>query len=260
MANDTTHASGGPDATDDARLDKRVFAEPRRRITHILIGAARKLEVNKQLQAKAGLQPDDRGVEHGTVRILLMNLVGAPEGSAPAFDARLKHTLRQGVVPDDRPTGDDGPRGHRRYLLIDVLQLALVFQIQRALIDPAAAAAFIIDNRAELEDMWLAAARAPDEHWLEIEVDAYAALGGEGKGRPSGRVGALAFAGTRRRREMAEPPPVLRIDLAALRDRVGSSMVILDKAVRLIRDSFPDMDPVDALRKPRRQASRMDEE
>ncbi len=232
MANDKTHAPGDPGADDNARPDPGPFDRARTLIRRTVVNAAAKLEVDQQLRQALGVDLRFRGLDHGSVRTLLMNLVGAPEHSKPAFDSRLKHTLRQGVVPDDRPDGGNGPRGHRRYLLLDVLQLALVFQLQRALIDPAAAGAFVIDNRDELERMWIEAARAPAEHWLEVEVDAYATLGSEGRGRPSGRVGALALAGSRPRREIAEPPPVLRIDMAALRDRVGSSMLILGDAVR----------------------------
>lgn len=247
MANDSTRV---PDATGAAaagdHLDD-IFADTREKMRALVRGAMAVLR-NQELERGAGIRSNSVGIDHGTVRILLMNLLGVPDTSAPAFDSRLKHTLRQGVVPDDRPRDDKGPRGHRRYLLIDVLQLALVFQLQRALVDPAAAAAFVIDNRDELERRWTEASRAIHQCWLEIEVDANAALGSEGKGRPSGRVGALAFPGTRQRRGISEPPLALRVDLLSLHDRVSSSMTILDQAARLVRERFPKLSTTDALR------------
>lgn len=247
MANDSTRAPRPGAASDDARLNDDVFAETRRKAQELVRGAAALLR-NQQVAAGIGDEARHHPIDHGTLRILLMNLVGVTGEARGAFDARLKHTLAQGVIPDDRPRSDTGPRGHRRYLLMDVLQLTLVFQLQRALVDPAAAAAFVIENRETLEEMWVEAASAMAPRWLDIEIDAYAVLGGEGKGRPSGRVGALAFPGTRERRSIAEPAPVLRLDLAALRDRVGSSMTILGDAVRAGRGKSPGADAETALR------------
>lgn len=247
MANDGTRAPGNPGAaTDDARLDDSVFADTRKRAQELVRGAAAMLR-NRQVAAGIETTPAYSGIDHGTLRILLMNLVGVAEDARGAFDARLKHTLSQGVVPDDRPQDDKGPRGHRRYLIMDVLQLALVFQLQRGLVDPAAAAAFVIDNREKLEEMWVEASAATHPYWLDIEIDAYAVLS-EGKGRPSGRVGALAFPGTRERRGIAEPAPVLRLDLTALRERVNSSMLILGDSVRDAKKRFPNLDHASALR------------
>ncbi|WP_242096093.1 hypothetical protein [Sphingomonas sp. CROZ-RG-20F-R02-07] len=250
MANEETRASSPDAERDDPRLDDSVdsFAETRRKMQELVRGAAAMLR-NQQVAGRPGAQPTYPAIDHGTLRILLMNLVGVTQEAHGAFDARLKHTLGQGIILDDRPRGDKGPRGHRRYLLMDVLQLALVFQLQRGLVDPAAAAAFVIQNREKLEVLWVEASGARDHYWLEIEIDAYAAIGGERKGRPSGRVGALAFPGSRARRGIAEPAPVLRLDLAALRDRVGSSMLILGDAFRTAQKRFPDLDHVSALQK-----------
>lgn len=248
MAND--ESTRAPDPTGTAGIDTHfddIFAPTREKARRLIRGAEAVLR-NRKIEAEAGL-PKDHGIDHGTLRILLMNLVGVTDESKAAFDSRLKHTLRQGVVLDDRPHDAKGPRGHRRYLLIDVLQLALVFQLQRALIDPAAAAAFVIENREKLEQMWADASRSINSYWLNIEIDAYAVIGREGKGRPSGRLGALAFAGTRERRGIAETAPVLRLDLTALRNRVGSSMMILGDAVRKVRERFPEMDALTALQK-----------
>lgn len=251
MANDNTRAPRPPGAAPhDARLVETdiAYTETRRKMQELVRGAAAMLR-NQQVAGGPDAQPAYPPIDHGTLRILLMNLVGVTQDARGAFDARLKHTLAQGVIPDDRPLGDKGPRGHRRYLLMDVLQLALVFQLQRALVDPAAAAAFVIENREKLEEMWVKASIAMDHYWLDIEIDAYAAIGNEGKGRPSGRVGALAFPGTRERRGIAEPAPVLRLDLAALRDRVGSSMTILGDAIRDAKKRFPELDHLAALQR-----------
>lgn len=250
MANDSTRAPIPGAAHVDARLEESgvAFAETRRKMQALVRGAAAMLR-NQQVAGGPDARPAYPPIDHGTLRILLMNLVGVTGEARGAFDARLKHTLAQGVILDDRPRGEKGPRGHRRYLLMDVLQLALVFQLQRALVDPAAAAAFVIENREKLEEMWVEASAAMDHHWLDIEIDAYAAIGSEGKGRPSGRVGALAFPGTRERRGIAEPAPVLRLDLAALRDRVGSSMLILGDAIRAARKRFPNLDHSTALQR-----------
>jgi hypothetical protein len=248
MANDSTRVPKSGAAHIDSGLEEteRAFADTRRKAQELVRGAAAMLR-NEQVTANLGNETLYPPIDHGTLRILLMNLVGVTQEARGAFDARLKHTLAQGVILDDRPHGKKGPRGHRRYLLMDVLQLALVFQLQRALIDPAAAAAFIIEHRVTLEEMWVKASIAMAPYWLDIEVDAYAAIGSEGKGRPSGRVGALAFPGSRSRRGIAEPAPVLRLDLAALRDRVGSSMLVLGEAVGKARKRFPDLDHVSAL-------------
>lgn len=250
MANDSTRTPGPGAAPVDARLEEagNAFADTRRKAQALVRGAAAMLR-NRQLTANMGSDTLYPPIDPGTLRILLMNLVGVTGESRGAFDARLKHTLAQGVIPDDRPRGQKGPRGHRRFLLMDVLQMALVFQLQRALVDPAAAAAFIIDNREKLEETWVKASIALAPYWLDIEIDAYAAIGGEGKGRPSGRVGALAFPGTRERRGIAEPAPVLRLDLAALRDRVGSSMTILGDAVQIAKRRFPELDHHAALQR-----------
>ena len=249
MANDSTRAPAPGAGHVDVRLDEAdsAFADTRRKMQELVRGAAAMLR-NQQVAGGADARPAYPAIDHGMLRILLMNLVGVTGQARGAFDARLKHTLAQGVILDDRPRGAKGPRGHRRYLLMDVLQLALVFQLQRALVDPAAAAAFVIENRDKLEEMWVEASAAMDHYWLDIEIDAYAAIGGDGKGRPSGRVGALAFPGTRKRRGIAEPAPTLRLDLAALRDRVGSSMTILGDAVRAGRKKSPGVDAETALR------------
>jgi hypothetical protein len=263
MANESTRAPGAADDGGDltnhdvAKMRETALALVRRAALRAMeraesqeaVRGREAVQRNRELEQAAGIRSPRLSVDHGTLRMLLMNLLGVSEEQTPAFDSRLKHTLRQGIVPDDRPSEGDRPRGHRRYLLIDVLQLALVFQLQRALIDPAAAAAFVIENREELERQWTAAARALDHHWLEIEVDAYAALGAEGKGRASGRVGALAFPGTRPRRGIAEPALVLRVDMLALHDRVSSSMMILDDAARLVRVRYPGVGLSEGLRR-----------
>ncbi|PZP18086.1 MAG: hypothetical protein DI607_05910, partial [Sphingomonas hengshuiensis] len=148
MANDSTRAPIPGAAHVDARLEESgvAFAETRRKMQALVRGAAAMLR-NQQVAGGPDARPAYPPIDHGTLRILLMNLVGVTGEARGAFDARLKHTLAQGVILDDRPRGEKGPRGHRRYLLMDVLQLALVFQLQRALVDPAAAAAFVIENR-----------------------------------------------------------------------------------------------------------------
>lgn len=244
MANDSTRASG-PDATgDDARPGKEMSTFEK---AALLIRGS--LFEPRERDHSGGIDRDTfyKPIDHGTLRILLMNLVGVPADSQPAFDSRLKHTIRQGVASGTRTAGGGKRGGHRRFPLSDVLQLALAIQLQRALVDPAAAAAFIVENRDELERQWLIASRAIEECWLEIEVDAYAVIGDSGKGRPSGRVGALAFPGTRPRRGIAEPALTLRVDLLGLYDRVTSSMMILGDAIREARRRFPGMDHAAAL-------------
>lgn len=247
MAIDKTRVPDAGARADDARPNDTgpdIFEKAK-----MLVRDVASLSRNRQIEHDSGIGRKDISVSNRTLVILLMNLVGVTSDDRPAFEARVRHTIKQGVVVDDRLPGKKGAR-HRRFILIDVLQLALAFQLQRALIDPAAAAAFITDNRDELERKWTEATCSMHECWLEIEVDAYAAISKETKGRPSGRVGALAIAGTRERRAIAEPPLVLRVDMLALYDRVRSSMILLEKAVRLIDKEFPGMDPVNALQKP----------
>lgn len=248
MAIDDTRSPGSPGAReDDARADDSgpdIFEKAR-----MLVRSHRSLRRNRQIEQDSGINRRDISIGHSTLVVLLMNLVGVTSGDRPAFEARVRHTIKQGVVADDRLPGKKGAR-HRRFILIDVLHLALAFQLQRALVDPAAVAAFIVDNRDDLERKWTEANRALHECWLEIEVDAYAAIGGERKGRPSGRVGALAIAGSRARRAIAEPPLVLRVDMLKLCDRVRSSMILLEKAARSVKKDFPGMDPANVLLKP----------
>ncbi|WP_210358087.1 hypothetical protein [Sphingomonas beigongshangi] len=229
-APDSTGARGNDVRADDAGPD--IFEKAR-----MLVRSPGSLHRNRQIEQDSGINRRDISIGRSTLVVLLMNLVGVTSGDRPAFEARVRHTIKQGVVTDDRLPGAKGAR-HRRFILIDVLQLALAFQLQRALIDPAAVAAFIADNRDDLERKWIEANHALHQCWLEIEVDAYAAFGGEGKGRPSGRVGALAIAGSRARRAIAEPPLVLRVDMLALCDRVRSSMIVLEKAARSVKEDL----------------------
>lgn len=258
MAIDDTRAPKSPDAReDDVRAENTDFDIFEK--ANMLLRSSDLLRRVRHIKQDSGINRRDISIGHSTLVVLLMNLVGVTSGDRPAFEARVRHTIKQGIVADDRLPGEKGAR-HRRFILIDVLQLALAFQLQRALVDPAAVAAFIVDNRAYLERKWIEANHALHECWLEIEVDAYAAIGGEGKGRPSGRVGALAIAGSRARRAMAEPPLVLRVDMLALCDRVRSSMILLEKAARSVEDDLFDMDPDNVLLTPAKRARGSDQD
>jgi hypothetical protein len=169
------------------------------------------------------LRADGMRIQHRTLRTVLMRLHGVTDGE-PAFNARLKHILSLGLVAAKRNDG----RGRRTYGLIDVLEIALCLQLQRSYVPPAAAVRFVTGNRAHLDKFWSEAPKGAAPR-LYVEVDAFAAIGGEG--RAGGRGSRGNEVGTISLRRMAHlgadavPPSSLVIDMADLQRRVHDQLV-----------------------------------
>jgi hypothetical protein len=130
----------------------------------------------------ASLRSVQMEVQHRHLRTALMQMHTISPTAEDAFNARLKHILELGLIPDKRPDG----RGWRTYGLVDMLEISLCLQLQRAFIPPATAVRFVTNHRDEIDILWKAAADRL-EAYLTLEVDAFSAIGtpGREKGRGS---------------------------------------------------------------------------
>lgn len=164
-------------------------------------------------------------VQHRHLRAALMQIHNVSTSGTDAFNARLKHILELGLIPDTRPDG----KGWRTYGLVDALEISLCLQMQRAFVPPATAVRFIIDHRDAIDPLWKQAAE--ESHtYLALDVDAFAAIGNSG--REKGRGSRGNEVGTIRIRPGRESAPLtgssLMIDmndiLTQILTRLGSSV------------------------------------
>jgi hypothetical protein len=151
-----------------------------------------------------------------------MKTVGIEDGALAAFNSRLRHMLSQGLGPEEPPSPSGRGRRHE-YSVLDTLNLALALQIQRAFVDPAVAATFILQERARLTSAWRQSAGTLKPFWLELELDAFAGIARGQAG--AGRRGAIRIAEGRQPEIGVQPAPRLRIDLAAIVNRVGGALI-----------------------------------
>ncbi len=163
-------------------------------------------------------------IQHRTLRAILARIHGVQDSGVAAFNARLKHLLDLGLIPDRRPNG----RGRRTYRLVDIYNMALCLQLQRCFVPPATAVRFVIDNAPFLDDLWKEIA-TPSNQYLEIAVDAFAVLGAPdregGKGARGNESNALAIGRLGPHREGVIQPSSISIDIMELQVQVIFEMM-----------------------------------
>lgn len=159
-------------------------------------------------------------IRHNVLRDALIDALGLPPVGTEAFGARLKLLLGLGIRRDDARAPGRG-RGHRNSL-VDGLDAALAFQLQRAFVPPSAIVALLVAERPALDSAWAAAARG-EASTVAIAIDALAQAGGEGMrtGRfsedPRGSL-TLATPQPSRVRTRSVPAPRVVVDLAELHE------------------------------------------
>lgn len=170
------------------------------------------------------LRQDSMSIQHRTLRTVLMKLHGVKPDAEGAFNARLKHVLDLDLIEDRR--GQDERR--RTYGLVDVLEIALCLQLQRCYVPPATAVRFIIKNRLTLDKFW-SQGKTGHAPRLYIEMDAFAAIGDEGRDKRRGsrgnEIGTISLDRLAHLRAEAMPPSSLTIDTVDLQRRVDDQLV-----------------------------------
>jgi len=171
------------------------------------------------------LRSNGARIQHRALRTVLMRLHGVTDGEA-AFNARLKHILALGLVEDHRGEGER----RRTYGLVDVLEIALCLQLQRSYVPPATAVRFVVDNRVHLDKFWSQGPKGQAPR-LYVEVDAFAAIGGAGRGAGRGsrgnETGTISLSRMAHLAADAVPPSSLVIDTADLQRRVHDQLARL---------------------------------
>lgn len=182
-------------------------------------------------------------LQHRELRDVLMSLHGVKPSGTKAFNARLKHILDQDLVDDRREDG----RGRRTYNLVDVLEISLCLQLQRSYVPPTAAVRFVRENREFLDELWMQGRKGMPPR-LNLEVDAFAAIGdvsrANGKGSRGNETNTISIDRLAHLRPGAIPPSVLSIDTGDLQRRVENEIIqaAANEAVRagiLYRRSEP---------------------
>jgi hypothetical protein len=167
-----------------------------------------------------GPEPQEVEINHKTLLTAFMSIFEIAPSVEGAFDARLKHTLRQflpPVVKGRRQTPN------RRHSLADVFGFALAMQLQRAFVTPTDAAQFVMREQGTMVALFVRCLVRQDGYMLQLPLNAFASIGAASPRSVSSAVTA-GHAVLARGMAQSRAMPLLTIDVGELADRLATSL------------------------------------